>query len=167
MEVLKISVYLLALILANFIVLWLGKPGLVLTAFILIPFDFVMRAYFHETWKGKDLFINMFLLIASAGVLTYILNPDAKHIAIGSATAFICAQTTAGILYQALISKPYFVKVNGSDLAGILVDSVVFQWVAFHSLDWGITWTQTVMKVLGGLAWYYIIFKLLQLPKRW
>ena len=167
MEALKISVYLAALVLANFVVFWFGKEGLYVTAFLLIPFDFVMRSYFHEKWKGRDLLVNMFILIVSAGLITFLLNPEASAIAVASASAFVCAQAVAGVAYQWWINEPYFVKVNGSDLVGILVDSVVFQVIAFGTLDWGLTWSQTGIKMLGGFMWYYIIFKFLQLPKRW
>ena len=96
MEALKISVYLAALVLANFVVFWFGKEGLYVTAFLLIPFDFVMRSYFHEKWKGRDLLINMFILIVSAGLITFLLNPEASAIAVASASAFVCAQAVAG-----------------------------------------------------------------------
>jgi len=164
---LKISVYLAALVLANFVVFWFGKTGLLFTAFLLIPFDFVMRSYFHEKWKGKDLFVNMIMLIGTSGLVTYLLNPEAKSIAVASASAFVCAQALAGIAYQLVIDRSYFVKVNGSDLIGIFVDSLVFQVIAFGALDWTLTLSQTAIKMLGGLMWYYIIFKLIQLPKRW
>jgi len=74
MQVIKISIYLLAFVLSNFIVLWFGPTGLIFTALFLIPFDFVMRCIFHETWKGIELILKMSLLVLVAGFTSYLIN---------------------------------------------------------------------------------------------
>lgn len=158
MQVVKISLYLFAFVLSNFIVLWFGKNGLIITSLFLIPFDFVIRCMFHEQWKGKQLILKLGLLVISASILTYIINADSKNIAIGSAVSFICAQLIAGIFYQLTINKNTFIKVNGSDAIGILMDSIVFQLIAFLSIDMSISLFQFVLKLIGGLFWYWILF---------
>ncbi len=163
----KISVYLGAFVLANFVVLWFGATGLIFTALFLIPFDFVMRCVFHETWKGWELIWRMFLLVLSAGVLSYIINIDTKMIAIASVIGYTSAQIVAGAFYQILIQKSYFTKVNGSDALGILVDSMCFQMYAFSSISWSVMSSQFILKIIGGLFWYYIIFKKLKLHEKW
>ena len=167
MQVIKISIYLAAFVFANFIVVWYGKTGLIFTALFLIPFDFVMRCMFHETWKGKELLFKLGGLTLAASVLTYFINRDALNIAAGSAVGFIAAQILAGIFYQWAIKKAYWIKVNGSDLFGIVTDSIVFQLVAFASVDFSITLSQTILKLVGGIAWYYVIFVRLKLHKKW
>lgn len=158
MQAIKISVYLLAFILANFIVVWFGSNGLIFTALFLIPFDFVMRCLFHEQWKGKELVFKLGMLVLSASIITYIINRDSFNIALGSSIAFISAQIVAGLFYQLNIKKSLFVKVNGSDAIGILVDSLIFQIIAFGVINNGITITQFALKIIGGLFWYWIIF---------
>lgn len=167
MQVVKISLYLLAFILSNFIVLWFGASGLIVTALFLIPFDFVMRCFFHENWKGKQLIIKLGLLVITASLITYIINVESKNIALGSSLGFISAQIVAGIFYQKFISKSFFFKVNGSDAIGIFVDSFMFQLIAFQSINYNITITQFILKIIGGLFWYWVFFKKLKIQNKW
>lgn len=166
MQGIKISIYLLAFILSNFIVLWFGATGLIFTALLLIPFDFVMRCMFHERWKGIELIIKLGALIILSSLITYIINADSKSIALGSMFGFASAQIAAGIFYQIVIRKSYLIKVNGSDLIGILFDSIVFQYVAFNIIDFNITISQTMLKFMGGLFWYWILFNKLKLQDK-
>jgi uncharacterized PurR-regulated membrane protein YhhQ (DUF165 family) len=156
----------MAFILANYMVIWYGPTGLIFTALFLVPFDFVMRCVFHETMKGVKLFLFMAFLVTMASVVTYYINQESYNIAMGSVAGFSCAQLLAGIFYQIFIKKSYFVKVNGSDFVGIIVDSIVFQLVAFSTIDTTITISQIVMKVLGGLFWYWVFFKVIKIQNK-
>jgi uncharacterized PurR-regulated membrane protein YhhQ (DUF165 family) len=167
MPVIKISIYLAAFVLSNFIVLWFGSVGLIFTALFLIPFDFVMRCIFHETWKGFELIAKMTILVFAAGILSYLINYETHKIAIASIVGFSCAQIVAGLFYQLAIKKSYFIKVNGSDSVGILIDSILFQLVAFNFVNFEITISQFLLKITGGLFWYWILFKKLQIQKKW
>lgn len=167
MQVLKISIYLLAFVLSNFIVLYFGSVGLIFTALFLIPFDFVMRCLFHETWKGFELIAKMMLLVIVAGLITYLINYETKEIALASICGFSAAQLGAGMFYQLTMNEKYFVKVNGSDAIGILMDSIMFQMIAFQIIDWRILLSQFTLKIIGGLFWYWIIFVKLKLHKKW
>jgi uncharacterized PurR-regulated membrane protein YhhQ (DUF165 family) len=167
MQVIKISLYLIAFVLANFIILWFGPQGLIFTSLFLIPFDFVIRCMFHEQWKGKELILKLGSLVIGASVITYLINKNSLNIALGSSFGFIAAQIFAGIFYQAFIKESYFIKVNGSDFIGIIVDSIVFQIVAFNFIDIKVSAGQIILKVLGGLFWYWVIFKKLKLQNKW
>lgn len=167
MQVIRISVYLAALVFANFIVVWFGKTGLIFTALFLIPFDFVIRCIFHETWKGMELILKLGTLTLAASIITYLINGNTLNIAAGSSFGFMAAQVVAGLFYQWAINKPYWMKVNGSDFVGILTDSIVFQIVAFSAIDSTITLSQTVLKLIGGVFWYWLIFVKLKLHKKW
>jgi uncharacterized PurR-regulated membrane protein YhhQ (DUF165 family) len=162
----KISLYLGAFILSNFLVLWLGSKGLIITAIFLIPFDFVMRCMFHEQWKGKELILKLGALVFTASLITFLINQNSINIALGSMIAFASAQLLAGIFYQIFIKKSFFVKVNGSDAVGILIDSVIFQIIAFGVIDFNITISQFALKIIGGLFWYWIIFEKMKLYKK-
>lgn len=167
MQAIKISIYLLAFVLSNFIVLWFGATGLIFTALFLIPFDFVMRCLFHETWKGKELIFKLGALVLTASLLTFLINKNTLNIAIASSVGFISAQLFAGVFYQFFINRSYFVKVNGSDAVGILVDSLIFQLIAFSVILPEITVSQFLLKIAGGLFWYWIIFVKLKLQEKW
>jgi len=167
MQAIKISIYLLAFVLSNFIVLWFGSTGLIFTALFLIPFDFVMRCIFHETWKGFELITKMILLVIAAGLITYFINYETKQIAFASIAGFTGAQVVAGMFYQLSMNKGYFIKVNGSDAVGIMFDSITFQLFAFGVVDWKIFTSQFLLKIIGGLFWYWFIFVKLKLHKKW
>lgn len=167
MQVLKISLYLIAFIFSNFIVLWFGQNGLIITALFLIPFDFVMRCMFHEQWKGIELVTKLGLLVFIASFITYFINRETQNIALASVFAFVCAQIVAGIFYQININKSFFVKVNGSDAVGILADSIVFQFIAFGLVNTQTTLSQFLLKLTGGFFWYWILFKKFKLQSKW
>jgi queuosine precursor transporter len=167
MQAIKISVYLMAFVLANFIVIWFGEVGLIFTALFLIPFDFVMRCLFHEQWKGIELFLKLGSLVGIASILTYVINNDAKNIALASTFGFISAQMLASVFYQTYIKKSFLFKVNGSDALGVIADSIVFQVIAFGSISTSITLSQVALKIVGGVFWYYLIFHKYKLHKKW
>jgi uncharacterized PurR-regulated membrane protein YhhQ (DUF165 family) len=120
---------------------------------------------FHEQWKGKELILKLGTLVIVASFITYLINKQSINIALGSAFGFISAQIVAGIFYQTFIKSNYFIKVNGSDLIGIISDSIVFQLIAFSFVDIKISIGQILLKMLGGLFWYWVIFKKLKLYK--
>lgn len=157
--IIRILIYVLAVIAANLIVWKFGKYGLFISSFTLIPFDFVMRCYFHERWKGAKLVFNLGVLITCASIATYLINMHTQQIAIASCAGFIVANIVAGLLYQVLIKRTYFVKINLTDLAAIVVDSICFQLIAFGGIDAVVTGGQIVIKFAGGLLWYYLLFK--------
>lgn len=147
--------------------LFIGQNALIFTAVFLVPFDFVLRAYFHERWKGKKLIRNLGIIIIIGGILTYLINSNALHIAAGSTAGFLVANIAASLYYQALIKKSYFVKVNGSDLFAIIADSFVFQYIAFNNVSLNVMSAQIALKITGGLLWYWIIFHKLKLHEKW
>ncbi len=163
---LNISIYLFAFVLANLLVLWYGDKALFFNALFLIPFDFVMRCIFHEKWKGMELVIKFGSIIIIAGLISYFINRDIKLIATASVIGFASAQIIAGIFYQFTIKKSYFIKVNGSDFFGIIVDSILFQLIAFSTINLSVTIGQTVLKIIGGLFWYWLFFVKLRIQKK-
>jgi uncharacterized PurR-regulated membrane protein YhhQ (DUF165 family) len=162
---LLISLYLISIISANLLLKHFGAYGLWVSSFLLIPFDFVVRCVFHETWSSKQLLTRLLLLTLAASFLTFILNQDAKLIAIASVFGFVSAQLGAGIFYQLNKGKSLFFKVNISDIIAISFDSIVFQFIAFGNISPIVTTGQIVVKFLGGLMWYYILFKKLHIQK--
>ena len=162
-----IALFLIALTAANLIVKYFGAQGLWISSFLLIPFDFICRCIFHETWKGKKLIIYLSLLTLAASFLTTAINSSAINIAAGSVFGFMAAQIGAGIFYQYQLKRnqSWFMKINISDLIAICCDSLVFQFVAFKQFDYAITLGQIAIKFAGGLMWYFILFKVINIQK--
>ena len=156
-----IYIYLSAIVASNFIVFYLGPKGLLITALILIPFDLVVRDYLHEKWTNNYLRLRMAALIGSGSLITFLLNYETINIALASLFAFGLAGLTDFIVFERLRHKSKFIRVNGSNVFSSFVDSVVFQYVAFNHVSQQITFEQTGLKILGGIIWGYIIFKLL------
>lgn len=163
-----VVIYLLSFVCANLVVKHFGAYGLIFSSFFLIPFDFVSRCLLQEKWKGLKLIINLACLTIAAGLITYLINSKTKNIAIASVVGFAVAQTLSSIWYQYYKNKAssWFFKVNGSDLIAIVADSIIFQSIAFHTLIPQVTIGQVVIKFLGGLLWYLILFKKLRLQDR-
>jgi uncharacterized PurR-regulated membrane protein YhhQ (DUF165 family) len=65
------------------------------------------------------------------------------------------------------IKKSYFIKVNGSDAIGILIDSIIFQIIAFEIIDIKVMLWQFLLKIIGGFFWYWLIFKKFELQNKW
>ena len=167
MDLKKYLLYILAFVISNFLVLKFGANGLLFSSLFFITFDFVMRCLFHESYKGIKLILRLFLLVLIAAIITYVINYDTKLIAIASVIGFTSAQIAAGTLYQLLIKKSYLIKVNGSDFIGIIIDSFLFQLIAFSFIDYRITIGQIILKIIGGLFWYWVFFKKIKIQKTW
>jgi uncharacterized PurR-regulated membrane protein YhhQ (DUF165 family) len=143
-----------------------GAYALWVSSFFLIPFDFVTRCIFHEKWSGEELVSKMFLITFLACGITYGINKESENIALASVSGFTAAQVISGIVYQLNRRKHMFLKVNLSDLFAIIFDSIVFQYIAFGSINPYITFGQIAVKFSGGLLWYYILFKRLRIHEK-
>lgn len=157
-EVLLIVLYLSAAVAANFSVLIFGPISTPINAFVLIALDLVTRDALHERWH-KHLWRNMFALIATGSVITYIINADAVRIAVASTVAFLATGITDTVVYHALRRFPRLKRVVGSNAVSALVDSIVFPVIAFGGPIWWVTLGQWVAKVLGGYFWAVILTK--------
>lgn len=159
--------YIIMFIVANFLVLKFGKIGIFIASSVFIPFDFVIRCYFQEKWNGRQLIFKMGGLILIASIISFLMNYQVKNIAIASFFSFLISQTMAAFIYQNLKQKSYLIKVNGSDFIAIITDSIIFQWIAFNIVLFEITATQVLIKTIGGIFWYFILFKYLKIQEKW
>jgi len=158
-----IFAYLITMVLGNLFVKHFGAYGLFFTSFVFIPYDFMVRCLLHENWKGKRLFIRLFSLISVAAIITYLFNKNALNIALASVTAFAVSSLCASLFYQLFIKSKYFIKVNGSDLIGIIIDSILFQTIAFSIINPFVISGQILVKFIGGILWYVLLFKIIKI----
>ena len=152
-----ISLYLIAIVLANLSSTFFGPSASIANAFLFIGLDLTTRDKLHEEWKNRGLVWKMGLLIAVGSLLSYLINRNSAQIAIASTLAFAAAALTDGVVYHWLSDRTKMQKVNGSNAASALVDSVVFPTVAFGSLMPLIVIGQFAAKFFGGFLWSILL----------
>lgn len=148
-----ILAYALAMTCANLTVAAFGPWVSPINAFFLIGLDLTLRDHLHVRLKPWQ----MLGLIAATGLLTLALNPAAGKIAVASAVAFTAAALVDWAAFAGLRYRPWLLRVNGSNAAGALVDSLVFPTLAFGAFMPHIVALQFVAKVTGGAAWAFAL----------
>lgn len=158
MSALLVAIYIAAMVVANTLVWWLGPWFSPINSFLLIGLDLTLRDVMQERFNRWQLAG----VIVVGGLITWLVNPAAKHIAIASATAFIVAAVADWAVYTALRSRPWLVRSNGSNVVGAAVDSVIFPTLAFGAFMPGIIALQFAAKVGGGAIWSLIMHPLVK-----
>ncbi len=154
MLIFAITIYALAMTLANLLVAQFGPWVTPLNAFFLIGLDLTLRDWLHCRIKPLE----MLGLIVATGVLTYVLNPLASAIAVASAVSFTAAALVDWAAF-ARIKGSWSRRANGSNIAGAAVDSLIFPTLAFGVLMPQIVVMQFAAKVVGGAVWGYLLRK--------
>jgi hypothetical protein len=152
------AIFISALVVANLLVAWLGPWVSPINSFLLIGLDLSIRDKLHDTWQTHLPFKMGGLILVASGI-SYLLNPATGMIAIASFVAFALAMLADTLAYHFLKEKPWFIRSNGSNIAGAAVDSVTFPTIAFGGLMPEIVALQFVSKVAGGVLWSYVIGK--------
>jgi uncharacterized PurR-regulated membrane protein YhhQ (DUF165 family) len=154
---LAIGIYATAMTLANLSVAAFGPAISPINAFLFIGLDLALRDWLHVRLKLWQ----MGALIASSGVLTFLLNPASGKIAIASAAAFSVAALIDWLVFTK-VKGSWFMRANQSNVAGAAVDSLIFPTIAFGALMPQIVILQFLAKVLGGFVWAYVAGRLLK-----
>lgn len=147
-----IVIYAVAMTCANLSIVAFGPWVSPINAFFLIGLDLALRDWLHvrlRVWQ-------MGALIAATGLLTYILNPSAQHIAIASAASFAIAALADWLTFTKLQGS-WLRRSMGSNVVGAAVDSLIFPTLAFGALMPAIVLMQFAAKVAGGAAWAWVL----------
>jgi hypothetical protein len=152
-----VAIYLVAIVAANLSVAAFGPPVVVVNAFLFIGLDLTLRDRLHDEWRGRWLPWRMGLLIAAGGAISWFLNRDAGVIAVASTVAFAGAAIADGIVYHLMARYPRLARINGSNVVGAAVDSLLFPTIAFGSLMPALVIAQFIAKVAGGFVWSLIL----------
>jgi uncharacterized PurR-regulated membrane protein YhhQ (DUF165 family) len=152
-----IALYLGAIVGANLAVATWGPGASIVIAFAFVGLDLTTRDRLHELYAGRARVAFLAILIASGGLLSWILNREAGIIAIASTGAFLAAAIVDSIVYQLLEDRPRSVRVNGSNVAAAIVDSVLFVGIAFGSFLSPIVLAQVLAKITGGALWSLVL----------
>lgn len=152
-----VVIYLLAIVAANLLTTRFGPSVTVLNAFLFIGLDLSTRDQLHARWQGRRLWARMLVLISTGGLLAYLLGGSGP-IALASCLAFIAAGGADALVYHALGSRARLVRINGSNLAGAIVDSLLFPLLAFGwPLSWVIVLGHILAKMAGGTLWALVL----------
>ena len=148
MTAVAVLIYAAAMTLANLSIAAFGPWVSPINAFFLIGLDLALRDWLHVRLKVWQ----MGLLIVSAGMLTYFLNPAADRIAVASSVAFLFAATADWAVFSR-VAGSWLRRSNTSNVAGAAVDSLIFPTLAFGVLMPHIILAQFIAKVAGGAMW--------------
>lgn len=158
---LLIFLYLLAIVVANLSVGYFGPTALVFTAWALIPFDLTVKDTLQEHWTGRGVVVRLGALVLTGSALSAALSMSAHQIALASFAAFSMSGLVDSLILAKMEHYPKLVRVNGSNVGGAVVDSLVFQLVAFGTVSpWLFVW-QSGAKLLGGFVWSLILNRVL------
>lgn len=153
-----ISLYLVAVIIANLTVAQFGTAAVLPVAFCLIGLDLTARDYLHEIWK-RNLWLKMFGLIGIGSLLSWLLNKDAGQIALASFVAFAGTGIVDTLVYHRLRKSNFLLRVNGSNLFSAFADSCLFLTIAFGRFMPMLILMQFGVKVAGGFIWSLVLRK--------
>ena len=158
MLIFAIFIYAAAMILANLTIAHYGPWVAPINAFLLIGLDLALRDVLHVRLRPWQ----MVALIGSTGALTYVLNPAAGVIAVASSVAFTAAALIDWVTFARLRGHPWLVRANGSNVAGAIVDSLLFLALAPFPFSWAVALQMMVAKIAGGSAWAWLLSRRMQ-----
>jgi uncharacterized PurR-regulated membrane protein YhhQ (DUF165 family) len=159
-----VAAYLAGAVAANVIIAWGGPRWLAVTAFFFVPFELVARDLLHELWAGPELARRMGALVLGGSVLTCLVSVGSWRVAAASFAAFAAAGLVDTVIYQRAAGRPRSERINLSNAAAAVTDSVVFPLVAFGSTSLFTSSTQAGAKFVGGFLWGLVY---LEARKRW
>lgn len=155
-----IAVYCLAIVAANWLVTEFGQPALPLTAFLLIPFDLVVRDLMQNRWEGRgDLWVRMAGVILLGSSLSFLTTTGSIRVASASMVAFTVTGVLDALTYGLMIRYGRILRINVATLLAAVVDSVVFAMIAFDHVSGPLVAAQVGMKLAGGLVWSLVMFR--------
>lgn len=117
----------------------MAPSGVLLIGAALVLRDLVQRRLGVEFGVGA--------IVAGAAISAAISPPQ---LVIASATAFMISEFTDFAVYTPLARRRLVLAVVLSSLAGLVVDSVIFLWLAFGSLDF-------LMGQIVGKLWMVVL----------
>ena len=160
-----VLIYLAAIVVANVSFCLFGPKSAPINAFLFIGLDLSLRDRLHDGWMGRGLWPRMGALIVAGSLISYALSlllpgdpqADMGRVALASMTAFGGAALADAVVYTILFKRGFLVRANGSNLAGALVDSVLFLTLATGLfLPWVIL-GQFAAKAGGGFVWSLVL----------
>lgn len=153
------SLFIAAVVAANFSVATFGAMVTPINAFLLIGLDLSLRDALHDRWANNGIVWRMGTLILAGSVISYLANPATGMIAIASCASFGASSAADALTYGVIRKSSFLVRANGSNIVGSAIDSVLFPTIAFGALMPEIVLAQFAAKVAGGFVWSLALCK--------
>ena len=153
-----VAMYLGAVVLAN---VSFGIWGMVVEPWIsmfLIGLDLTSRDRLHEAWGHRALVPKMTALILAGSAISALFGlvfEGVVLVAVASAVAFASTATVDALVFSVLPRR--WLRINGSNAVGAVVDSFVFPTVAFGVVDWDLVVYFAAVKFIGGAIWWLVL----------
>lgn len=148
--------YLAAILAANYTATWfipLPVFGLVAVGTLIFGVTFTARDHVHRQGRLRVYLMILISALAAAGLSA--LGAVPARIILASVTAIILAEAADTEVYQRLLARRWLVRVAGSNLVSIPLDSTLFNLIAFLGVFAlpmliAIIWGEIVTKFLTG-----------------
>lgn len=147
--------YLSAIVAANLLTARLGPWVTPINALLFIGLDLTAKDHLQYRWGFGW---RLFALIGGGSLLTVLFSLGAWRIAAASFVAFAVSGLADALVFERLKRRGWLVRVNGSNIAGAVFDSVLFLGLAFGwPLPWGAVGLQVLAKIAGGAVWCWLL----------
>lgn len=147
-----VVIFLGGIVAANMTAAAFGPRVVPIVAFTFIGLDLTLRDLLQLTMRPQA----MFAMILTGGCISYVMVPEAGHIAIASASAFTLSALVDWTTFAA-IRGTWIKRANLSNMVGAVVDSTTFMTIAFGSfMPWEIG-ASALSKIAGGFFWSALI----------
>ncbi len=153
-------VYLIAVLAANYTATWfipLPIFGMVAIGTLIFGITFTARDHVHQL--GRLRVYTMIVFSAASSVALAFVGVTPWRVILASTVAIVLAETADTEIYQRLLSKPWLIRVSGSNLVSIPLDTLLFNLLAFGGVFPGVVLVsiivgETAVKFLvgGGVA---------------
>lgn len=147
--------YLVSITAANLGIATFGIQYAPLFSFLFIGFDLTARDLLHQYWSGQNLRVKMFGLVCLGSLLSAVLSGGNVTVAAASGLAFLLAGVVDFLVYSAF--RPKWLQVNGSNVAGALVDTVVFVGIVSGGVSLPLVTAVAATKIFGGFFWWLLL----------
>lgn len=148
-------IYITAVLAANFTATWfipLPGFGLMATGTILFGATFTARDYVHHLGRTKVYTMIAIAALASAGLSA--LGPVSWRIVFASVVAILLSETADTEVYQKLLGTRRLVRIAGSNIVSIPLDTVLFNALAFAGV---FTWPVLIAIAVGEVGIKFLV----------
>lgn len=147
-------IYITAVLTANYTAIWfIPFPvfGLVAVGTLIFGATFTARDYVHHV--GRRYVYVMIAVAALASAMLSVAGSVDWRIILASVTAIILAETADTEVYQRLIQQTWLIRVAGSNMVSIPLDSLLFNAVAFAGV---FAWPVLVAIIFGEIVTKFV-----------
>ncbi|MBD3261992.1 MAG: VUT family protein [Candidatus Altiarchaeales archaeon] len=149
-------IYITAVLAANYTATWfIPMPvfGLVALGAVIFGVTFTARDYVHRL--GRPRVYVMIVIAAWASMMLSVAGSVSWRIVLASTIAILLSETADTEIYHRLLSKRWLVRVTGSNVVSIPLDTALFNVIAFLGVFAvpmlvAIMWGEIVVKFASG-----------------